>query len=442
MIAFLRRSIALFKPSPSSLSHALFVLGIVVVCASSFIAPARAQDSGIVPDVIDTQPDEDSVLDRARPEYDAQGLPAGGFRLYPTLTVNGIYDDNVFRTATDTQSDYYLQVAPELNLRSQWSRHFLGLKLAAKQDLYARLASETRTDWTAAAAGRLDILTGTDLTGSVQHIATFEGRDSPDQVNAAEPTPMQETQARMVFAYNPYRVGVQLSAEYDRITFDSTKLNGGGFLNNDDRNRDEYSTSLTALYEASAGYGIFLRSTYEKRVYDLQTARAFGRDSEGYRVDTGLDILLTHLIRGEVYAGYLRQDLQDPAFEDLSGIDYGAALRWFPSELVTVRLDASRTPSATTIAGASLSDNKKVALAVDYEFRRNVILQAGAGYNDTNFEGTARRDQTVSTMLGVRYLLSPYLTATAKLAHESRDSTLSGLSYADNTISLGMSFQL
>jgi len=433
---------SIFRPFHSRALHALCLIGTLLVSLGYFAAAANAQTGRITPEIIDISPDDDSVINRARPDYDPQGIPAGGFRLFPTLSISGIYDDNVFRTTSNAGSDYYMEVVPQIDLRSQWSRNFLGLKLAAKHDHYARFASETRTEWTAAAAGRLDILTGTALSGSAQHKATFEERNSPDQVNAAEPTPIQETQARLAFSYNPYRIGVRLSAEYDRITFDSTKLVGGGFLDNEDRDRDEYFATLTALYEASPGYGLFLRSAYEKRVYDLQTGRAFGRDSQGYRVDAGVDFLLSRLIRGEAYAGYLRQDVENPAFADLSGIDYGAALRWFPTELITVRLDAARTPGATTIAGASLADHKSVSLGIDYEFRRNVILQADAGYDNTNFEGAPRRDQTFSTALGVRYLLNPTLTASAKFTHESRDSTLSGFGYGDNTISLGVSVHL
>src|SRR5678816_3232463 len=37
------------------------------------------------------------VLDRARPEYDAVGVPVGGLTLYPTLAAGVSGDDNVFR---------------------------------------------------------------------------------------------------------------------------------------------------------------------------------------------------------------------------------------------------------------------------------------------------------------------------------------------------------
>src|SRR6478735_4097312 len=42
------------------------------------------------------------VLDRARPEYDAAGVPVGGMTLYPTLAVDVAGDDNVFRGPAPT----------------------------------------------------------------------------------------------------------------------------------------------------------------------------------------------------------------------------------------------------------------------------------------------------------------------------------------------------
>ena len=43
------------------------------------------------------------VMDRPRPDYDAKGLPVGGFRLRPALDVGASYDDNVYRTSGGKQ---------------------------------------------------------------------------------------------------------------------------------------------------------------------------------------------------------------------------------------------------------------------------------------------------------------------------------------------------
>jgi len=423
----------------------LLCMGVLSACIWGYASPAYSQSVGVNPDDIDSLPDEDSVLGRPRPEYSAQGVPLGGFRLYPAITLGTFYDDNVFRAASDKEGDTFFEFAPQLSLRSQWTRHSLGMRASATRYQFSKFSSENKTDWTIVGNGRVDIATGMAFSAALQHLSTSERRDSPDQINAAEPTPYEQTGAHLVFSYNPYRLGLQLAADFDRTTFGNTKVlaeAGGGEQDNHDRDRDDYTIVGTALYEFSPGYAAFLRPTYEKRIYDLQTARAQGRNTEGYRIDTGVNLLLSRLIRGEVYAGYIREDLEGPSFEDLSGLDYGASLQWFPSEVITVHLDASRIPAATTLVGASLRDDRTVEIGVDYEFRRNVIVQADFQYIDAQFEGITRHDRNFSTQVGVRYLLNPYLSANARFTHNNRDSTEGGRTFSDNVVAISVNAHL
>src|SRR5258706_9620544 len=272
----------------------LCILGFMAMCVAIFAPPAYAQSTDIISRDIDSPPDDDSVIGRSRPEYDAQGLPLGAFRAYPGLNVTASYDDNVLRTESDRQSDEFVEFGAELSLRSQWSRHYLGLNTAVMRYEYSKLSSESRTAWQIAGNGRLDIITGVGISAAVQHVATFEPRTSPDQIGAAEPTPYQRSDARVVFSYDPYRLGLQLAAEFQRFTFDSTELLplfGGGQLDNHDRDRNVYAIQATARYELSPGYGAFIRPTYEKRAYDLKIGRASGRDSQGYKIDVGVNLL-------------------------------------------------------------------------------------------------------------------------------------------------------
>jgi hypothetical protein len=428
-----------------SVRQLLFILGFMAMGVAGVASPASAQGADINPNISDSPADDDSVIGRSRPEYDAQGLPLGAFRIYPVLNATASYDDNVLRTNTSGQSDSFVEIGSQLSLRSQWSRHYLGLSAAVMRSQYSKLSSENKTTWQVAGNGRVDVVTGVGFSAAAQHASTFELRTSRDQIGAAEPTPYQRSDARFEFSYDPYRIGLQLGAEFERYHYDSTILlasSGGGVRNNNDRDRNVYSVHATALYEFSPGYAAFIRPTYEKRVYDLQIGRAAGRDSQGYRMDTGINLLLSRLVVGEAYVGYISEDLKGPGFADLSGIDYGAALRWYPSELITVHLNASRTPNATTIAGASLADDRYVEAGVDYELLRNVIVQADVAYTDTKLDGITRRDQDLSAQLGVRYLLNSTFRADARFTHTARASTEAGRGYTDNVFSITLSARL
>ena len=129
------------------------------------------------------------VLDRARPEYDAAGLPVGGFLLYPTFAATFSSDDNIYRTASSKTSDIYGTLSPRLDLRSQWSRDSLQLYGQYDDYLYADHDTESRANWILGTTGQLDVSSGMRLDANASYFSTHESRSSPDiSVYALSPT--------------------------------------------------------------------------------------------------------------------------------------------------------------------------------------------------------------------------------------------------------------
>ena len=419
----------------------LSVFALALICLTANLRPAYSQIPAEDLTDIESPLEDETVLGRARPEYAPIGIPLGAFRAFPTVNFGAAYDDNVLRTDSNPQHDWAFALTPGISIRSDWVRHYLAARASATRYRYARLSSENRTEWNATVGGRLDILTGFNLAGAGSYESTFEDRTSRDQAGAARPTPYTQSGARAAISYNPFRFGMQLGVGYERFDYGNTTLTpafGGGERDNDDRDRDVYSVYTTAVYEFSPGYGVFVRPSFEKRIYDLDTGRAAGRDATGYKVDGGVNLLLTRLISGEAYLGYIRYDLEGANFADLSGINFGARLLWSPSELITVHFNASRTPNATTIAGASVGDDRYVAVGADYEVLRNVILRGNIEYTDSRFTGTSRRDEDFGAQLGVRYLMNRYVTANFGYSRTTRSSTSADAGFVDNTFFVGL----
>src|SRR5262249_49567957 len=142
------------------------------------------------------------------------------------------------------------------------------------------------------------------------------------------------------------------------------------------------------------------------RAFDLQTDRnGYNRGSHGYSLDGGAEFRLTDLLKGEAYAGYIEQDFHTP-LPNVSGVDFGAKLTWYPDALYTVHLSAERRLTDTTILGASLSDDRVVNLGVDYELLRNLILQGGVSYASSRFVGAPRNDTVWGASLQAQYLIN------------------------------------
>jgi hypothetical protein len=199
---------------------------------------------------------------------------------------------------------------------------------------------------------------------------------------------------------------------------------------------------LQADYEFSPGYTAFLRGTYDSRSFDQAVDRSgVDRSSDGYRVDAGIALLVTRLIRGQLYAGYLAQNY-DPPLGDISGFDFGAALDWYPTELFTVHINASRVLTDTTIIGASARDDSQIAVSADWELLRNLLVRGGVGYIDSEFQGTARQDEYFDAHLAVTYLVNRYIHATGSYVYSDRTSSVPGQDFSDNLLALRMRLQL
>ena len=189
-----------------------------------------------------------------------------------------------------------------------------------------------------------------------------------------------------------------------------------------------------------------MRVTYDTRQFQLMFDRSgWDRSSHGYRVDAGLDLQISHLLAGEVFVGYLDQrfarNVAQP-LPDLSGLDYGAQLDWYATPLLTLHLSGSPQLADVVIDGASLADNKTIALSADYELRRNIIVQLFASYTDSRFVGTIRDDTYPGAGVGVKYLINRYLSAGINYFYSERSTNIPGLQYNDNTISIDLTLHV
>lgn len=401
--------------------------------ATAAAAPSYAQDA----------PPTEGVMERLRPAYDAKGIDLGGFRLKPALDVAATVDDNVYRTQNARKTDGYFTIAPSFSLKSQWSRHMLELTGGLTRYQYINLNEENRTGWNVGANGRLDIFRGSALSAGTSYAVLHEPRYSPDQSGqAATPTRYSVFHNEASVTYQPYRFGLTLGGTYEQFAYHSTPLVGGGIEDNSDRDKNSYGGYARASYRVGKGTEVFLRGSYDMRSFHKKIDRnGVNRDSHGYRADAGVKLFLTHLLEGEAFAGYSRQSFKAP-LQSVSGFDFGARLNYYATELMTVHLTASRTLGDTTLAGASVSNDQSFGLGVDYELLRNLILQAGGDYTFSDYEGIARRDKYLEAYLNAKYLINRYLSADASYIYSQRRSNVAGQGFTDNSVSLGLHFQL
>ena len=386
------------------------------------------------------------VMQRPRPDYDAKGLPLGGFRLYPVLDLDAGYTDNVFANAAK-QGDYFSEIDPSLDLRSQWGRDLLDVYGGSQTTTYSKYSSENMTNYDVGSSGRVDILDDTDLRANVYYDGLHEPRTSPDLPgNAATPTAYELFHSDAAFDFKPNRLGITIGGSYDNYNYQNTPLIGGGILNNADRNENINTAYGRVSYDFSPGYSAFVGASYDDRNF-LKTVDLFGfdRSSSGYHIDAGSQFFISHLVQGQIFVGYLDETFKTAGLLNLPNInalDYGANVNWYVTPLLTLHLGAARTIDDTTVPGASASDDQAVFASADYELLRDVIVQGQVGYLNSKFVGTTRTDSVPTAGAEVTWLINHNFRLNLQYNYSNRNSDVIGAQYTQNTVMLGLQAQL
>ena len=420
---------------------ARFTLGLLlagVVCTGG---AAFGQDNSAPSNAVYASDEDYPVMLRPRPEYDAKGIPFGGFRLLPTLALSGSYDDNVLRAQTGALSDYFFTEAPAVRLQSQWAEDSLEFYGGASNYNYLTLTQENLVDWNAGADSRIVVVDGSSIYGAVSAAQLHELLASPNTVGFQKsPNRYFQYHGEASATFQPNRFGLTAGGSADNYIYQDTPLIGGGFLNNKDRSYDEYQGYAKAFYDFSPGYSAFLRGSYDTRQFTVHLDRTgVDRSSNGYRADGGVDLQVSRLVSGEVYVGYLNQDFKAP-LKNVSGLDYSVKLDWLATPLLTVHLTGARNLTPTTLTGAAASDDKSIGVSADYEVLRNLIFQGHANFVDSSYPGIARHDEAPDLGANVKFLINEYLSADLAYDYTQRATNVPGVKFQDNTVTVGVKF--
>ena len=386
-----------------------------------------------------------SVRERPRPDYEAPGIRAGGFLVFPRVTASLAYDDNIYATDTNKVSAGIGEIVPEVAIRSQWSRNELSAFARAAITRYFNHSSENTEDYAVGAAGRLDLLRASNLYASGSFVSAHEPRTSPTAPTAASsPIHYDQWQATFGGVHEMNRLRLSGRVNYNDFRYDNATTVAGDPLLQNFRNRNVWTETGRAEYAVSPDTALYVSAQFNQRNYHLHPPTVpFDKNSSGYDVAVGANFDLTRVIRGEVQVGYMSQGYRSSAFKDINGVSVRAAVDWFPTEITTVNLSASRTIEEAAIENASGYLATSGGLRVDHELLRNVLLSARGGYEYDEYRGIDRNDKRPSAGVSATYLLNRKIGLT--VAYDYLKLTSSGVdkvpNYSDNRVTGSLTLQ-
>lgn len=377
-----------------------------------------------------------SVLGRARPEYDPIGLRVGTFTLLPSIEASAGYDSNV-RALPRPVDDAILALRPVLLARSNWSRNAVTLNASGDIQRFADRPIENAAQYRIGANGRFDIGGRTHIVTDARAARQIEPRGSTGDTSLNGPP----------VAFMNYHVAVGADHDFgpvqtrgnltvDAFRYGDRTVATGSVVDGSGRNYQSILGDLQATFPVSSAAGAFIRGTINTATYTNEGAGPSG-DSKSFSGLTGIAFGITPLLYGSVGIGYLGQTYSDRSLKGTSGLDYDAAITWNPTPLVTgsVTLNRSlqRAPSATLGAITVTTGT----LTIDYELRRNLLLGVTAVYTHNRFGLIDRTQDQVIASARATYLFNRTLSSTLRLNHvRSRPDQASGI----DTVGIGRRF--
>jgi hypothetical protein len=399
-----------------------------------------------------------TVMQRARPEYDPLGVRAGSFFFYPRLELDQLYNDNIFASDGDKEGDFVTVISPSVDARSNWTSHALNAEAGLSSGFYWDNTSEDYLDAFAGVDGRYDITRNLAAFAAARYERLHEERDSPDNPGiavggAAEPVAFDAYNARTGIVSRGLKIGYQADIGFRREDFHDTDAVGGGTLDQDPRDLNIYLANLRVSYEIAPRYEAFARAGFNHRSYDNDDPAGFTRDSNGYRADIGATVDLTGVTFAEVYAGYVIQDYEAAELGKISGIDFGTRVVWNVTQLTSVSANIDRRVQDSNTF-ALLADGSPVispgylrtnfGVTVDHELLRNVLLTGRVGYQNDDYERIDRTDDRFDVGLGIRYSFTRnfYVGGSYTYSNRSSDGASAAGEFERNLFLLRLGAQL
>lgn len=397
-------------PRPTSVP-ALLCLSLVFLCV-----PIASAERGV------------PISEKPRPDYDPPKIRMGSLLVMPELKLGLEYNDNIYAAKDKNEGDTITTIAPRVQARTDWDNHAFGLSAGLTWGLYTAATDENYLDGNLSLDGRLDILRGTSLSGSIEGGKLHENRGEPDASGAwKQPADYYQGKAALKLTRTTGSVTINTGADITLLDYSSVDLLAGGSENLDNRDRTLSNLDGRFAYLLLPGVDAFITGGYGWRRYDLEEV---GRDSQGYRLGLGTGFDLGGVTTGEVFAGYMRQNYEDR--ESIDGPWVGLNLLWNVTQLTSIQARVASSVKETTQSGSSGINAIDTGLRADHELLRNLLVGGFVDYTRDDYQGVDILDEYLKVGPRLTYLLNRYLRAELSYTHSDKGSSDPEREYREN----------
>jgi len=399
--------------------------------AQSAPQPVQAVDT-LIQDRYDANPNAVGRMQSSQDPMVSELQPESGTLRGISLNIStGIgYDDNVFRTESNTSSDYFWIVRPSLYLNGGLGRHAFGLGYEGEFQRHSEFSSQDFDDHRVFADAALDLTRKLNLNlgGGVRF-----GHDPRGGIGTCiicSPTPdtwqAYRLGAELVIGRQISRAQITPAIEYSGVRYTNNGQSKRDLDRQDYRIRGRYRLTPRLSTIAEGGFAI---------VDYLQPNSGLDRTESDLLVGIGWEA--TARTSGEILVGTLVRSFDDPRQSSGRNFNWLGRVHWAPKPYSKITLFTGRSSQDDGSGGVGnyLSDTFGIGWA--HAFGERLIGNTNLEYTIARFS-TRREDEYLAFRLALTRNLTSWLSVSAEYQYLNRRSNIPGIDYDDNIIWLNL----
>lgn len=342
-----------------------------------------------------------TVQSRARPLYAAPGINLDGFNIQPKLDQSLFYNSNPI--GTSGQGTWGSSTTASVTAGSLWSRNSLGLSLGVDTFRYFSLPTLNHTNWNIGVGGGYTI-GDSQLVLAYSHQSYAQLGTSLATVQTQTPILDTIDSAQLSYTFNFSRFSVTPDVSASSYRFGTATVLGIP-LNQQYLDRNALAAGVTTRYAMSDEGGLLFVVRGVDSTYTNPQPGVPSNDSKNFLLLAGLDYQAKGVWRYRLLAGVEMSTFAAAQYTTNTSPTVQASVIWTPTGTVTLTGTLTRSVQAPQSAGTNGFVLTSANLIADYEFRRNILLQARGGLQYAQYlQGGAQTNFTLGA--GVSWLLN------------------------------------
>jgi hypothetical protein len=395
------------------------------------------------------------VVDRddpfAKPTREYQALPLGGWMLYPSLFVGGLYDSNPSQSAGKGSGSFGGRIVPSLLAEATDGINkstFYGTLDGRAYTADAATAYDTisaRTgfiqqyrptaDWAASAQG--------DFTRQRDLFSTFGVDNSVTTLNT---TAVGLSPTINPITYNQYSGTASVQRTFGEMFFnlagsavDIVYDNAGPGAPSPD------GTTYTGVGRAGLWFTpalyLYTEGSLDRRNYSTSQF-----NSSGYRAVGGIGSDQIGLFKGELFGGYQAEQYDFAPLGSVASSVFGGSVYYYPLPELTIRASVNQSLGVSLLSQlpGTLGTSTKADTALlqaTYSLAKEWNVSARFGYIRTSYTDVSRIDNAWTAGATISYSVWQNLGITLDYQYVQLASTAPLQSFTRNVVTLGLTYK-